>query len=99
MLLSLRSFGNEVRQLSTVGVKLIEILACVSSNKSNNHRIRWSDWIKSMDTVEGRPLANSEDKYRRVCRKLIHHHAYRTKPYLTETSTTKCVDKASSLTP
>jgi hypothetical protein len=39
-----------------------------------------------MDTVEGRPLARSEDKYRRVCRKLIHHHAYstsRTKPHLT----------------
>jgi hypothetical protein len=33
--------------------------------------------------VEGRPLARSEDKYRRVCRKLIHHDAYRTKPHLT----------------
>jgi hypothetical protein len=36
-----------------------------------------------MDTGEGRPLARSEDKYRRVSRKLIHHHAYRTKPHLT----------------
>jgi hypothetical protein len=36
-----------------------------------------------VDTGEGRPLARSEDKYRRVCRKLIHHHAYRTKPHLT----------------
>jgi hypothetical protein len=36
-----------------------------------------------MDTDEGRPLARSEDKYRRVCKKLIHHHAYKTKPSLT----------------
>jgi hypothetical protein len=36
-----------------------------------------------MDTDEGRPLARSEDKYRRVRRKLIHHHAYRARPYLT----------------
>jgi hypothetical protein len=36
-----------------------------------------------MDTNEGRPLARSEDKYRRVCRKLIHHHAHRAIPYLT----------------
>jgi hypothetical protein len=36
-----------------------------------------------MDTDEGRPLARSEDKYRRVCWKLIHHHAYRTRPLLT----------------
>jgi hypothetical protein len=36
-----------------------------------------------MDIVEGKPLARSEDKHRRVCRKLIHHHAYRTKPHLT----------------
>jgi hypothetical protein len=28
-----------------------------------------------MDIDEGRPLARSGDKYRRVCRKLIHHHA------------------------
>jgi hypothetical protein len=38
-----------------------------------------------MDTDEGRPLARSEDKYRRVRRKLIHHHAYRARPYLTLT--------------
>jgi hypothetical protein len=50
---------------------LIEIQACGSS-----------DWIRSMDTVEGRTLASSEDKYRRVCRKLIHYHTYRTKPHL-----------------
>ena len=36
--------------------------------------------------VEGRPRARSEDKYRRVYRKLINHHAYRTRPYLTEPS-------------
>jgi hypothetical protein len=34
-----------------------------------------------MDIDEGRPLARSEDKYRRVCRKLIHHYAYRTRPH------------------
>jgi hypothetical protein len=64
---------------------MIEIQACGSSNRSYNRRIRWSDWISSMDTDEGRPLARSEDKYRRVWRKLIHHHAYRARPYLTET--------------
>jgi hypothetical protein len=52
-------------------MRLIEIQACGSSNKSNNRRIRWSDWIRSMDTVEGRPLANSKDKYKRVYKKLI----------------------------
>jgi hypothetical protein len=36
-----------------------------------------------MDTDEGRPLARSEDKYKRVCWKLIHHYAYRTRPLLT----------------
>jgi hypothetical protein len=36
-----------------------------------------------MDTDEGRPLARSKDKYSRVCRKLIHHYAYRAKPHLT----------------
>jgi hypothetical protein len=36
-----------------------------------------------IDTDEGRPQARSEDKYRRVCWKLIHHHAYRTRPLLT----------------
>jgi hypothetical protein len=34
-----------------------------------------------MDIHEGRPLARTKDKYRRVCRKLIHHHAYRTRPH------------------
>jgi hypothetical protein len=30
-----------------------------------------------MSTVKGAPLAKVGDKYRRVCRKLIHHHVYR----------------------
>jgi hypothetical protein len=52
---------------------LIEIQACGSSNRSCNRGIRSCDWISSIDTDEGRSLARSEDKYRRVCRKLIHH--------------------------
>jgi hypothetical protein len=35
-------------------------------------------------TDGGRPPARSEDKYRRVCWKFIHHHAYSTRPLLTE---------------
>jgi hypothetical protein len=34
-----------------------------------------------MDTDEGRPLARSEDKYRRVCRKLVYYYAYRTRAH------------------
>jgi hypothetical protein len=41
-----------------------------------------------MDIDEGRPLARSEDEYRRVCWKLIHHHAYRTRPHLDTDSAT-----------
>jgi hypothetical protein len=36
-----------------------------------------------IDTDGGRPPARSEDKYKRVCWKLIHHHAYSTRPLLT----------------
>jgi hypothetical protein len=36
-----------------------------------------------IDTDEGSALVRSEDKYRRVCWKLIHHHAYSTRPLLT----------------
>jgi hypothetical protein len=39
-----------------------------------------------IDTDEGRPPARSEDKYRRVWRKLIHHHAYSIRPLLTDSS-------------
>jgi hypothetical protein len=40
-------------------------------------------YIRMIDTDEGRPPARSEDKYRRVWRKLIHHHAYSIRPLLT----------------
>jgi hypothetical protein len=32
--------------------------------------------MKNMGTVEGIPLTVGEDIYRRVCWKLINHHAY-----------------------
>jgi hypothetical protein len=47
-------------------MSLIEKQACGSSNRSYNRGIRSCDWISSIDTDEGRPLARSEDKYRRV---------------------------------
>jgi hypothetical protein len=62
---------------------LIEIQACGSNNRSYKRRMRWGDWIRNMNTDEGRPLARSEDKYRRVCWKLIYHHVYRARPLLT----------------
>ena len=55
---------------------VIEIQTCGSSDRSNNRRIRWIDWMKNMGTVEGIPLTVGEDIYRRVCWKLINHHAY-----------------------
>jgi hypothetical protein len=37
-----------------------------------------------IDTDDGSAPVRSEDKYRRVCWKLIHHHAYSTRPLLTD---------------
>jgi hypothetical protein len=43
-----------------------------------------------IDTDEGSAPARSEDKYRRVCWKLIHHHAYSTRPLLTSALQGSC---------